>query len=165
MQCSLARTLDVAGDWWSPLILRDLYFGMRRFDDIARDLGISRNLLTSRLNALVEHGVVARTQYQDRPPRHHYQLTESGRELVPILMALTAWGDRWATPEGGPPIRFQHTECGHRFTPTVSCSSCARPITADTVALSPGPGARTGPGTALVHEFVPGAEPGGPAEV
>jgi DNA-binding HxlR family transcriptional regulator len=156
MQCSLARTLEVVGDWWSPLILRDLYLGMERFDDLANDLGISRNLLTERLTRLVEGGVVERTPYQDRPARYSYRLTESGRELVPVLMALTAWGDRWATPDGGPPLRLRHQICGRHFTPTVSCSECDRPITMDDVEALPGPGGRTGPGTMRVADFLRG---------
>lgn len=156
MQCSLARTLEVVGDWWSPLILRDLYLGMERFDDLANDLGISRNLLTDRLAKLVEGGVVERIPYQDRPARYSYLLTESGRELVPVLMALTAWGDRWATPDGGPPLELRHQTCGRHFTPTVSCSECGSPITMDDVEARPGPGGRTGPGTMRVAGFLLG---------
>jgi DNA-binding HxlR family transcriptional regulator len=112
MQCSLARGLELIGDWWTPLIIRDLQLGVDRFDALAEDLGISRNLLAGRLAHLVEHGIVARRQYQQHPPRDRYVLTEAGQALVPILMALTAWGDRWATPRGGaaacvpaPPLR------------------------------------------------------------
>jgi DNA-binding HxlR family transcriptional regulator len=154
MQCSMAHALEAMGDWWSPLVLRDLYLGLRRFDDLADNLGISRNLLAARLRALTEHGIVAREKYQDRPARYEYVLTDAGRELVPILMALTAWGDRWATPDGGPPIQFRHTGCGTWFTPTVSCPVCGEPVRADTVETAPGPGARTAPGTMLLHRFV-----------
>jgi DNA-binding HxlR family transcriptional regulator len=145
MQCSLARTLEVVGDRWSPLILRDLYLGIESFDDLAQDLGISRNLLADRLTRLVEGGVVERTSYQDRPARYSYRLTESGREPVPVLMALTARGDRWATPDGGPPLELRHQACGRHFTPTVSCSECDRPIAMDDVETLPGPGGQTGP--------------------
>jgi DNA-binding HxlR family transcriptional regulator len=150
MQCSLARTLEVVGDWWSPLVLRDLYLGVDRFDDLVADLGISRNLLAARLKDLVEGGVVERVRYQVHPPRDRYALTEAGRDLVPVLLALTAWGDRWATPEGGPPIRFEHHDCGQAFIPQVSCSACDRPVTAETVTCRPGPGGRQAPGTMLV---------------
>src|SRR5215471_20274126 len=94
--CSLARSLEVVGDWWTPLILRDLFLGIDRFDDLAEDLGISRNLLTSRLETLVEGKIVERVRYSEHPPRDRYVLTQAGHELGPIIGALTAWGDKWA---------------------------------------------------------------------
>ncbi|MFI6324561.1 winged helix-turn-helix transcriptional regulator [Nonomuraea sp. NPDC050556] len=154
MYCSLARTMEVVGDWWSPLILRDLYLGFRRFDDLAEDLGISRNLLTARLKALVENGIVDRSPYQDRPVRYEYTLTEAGRDLVPTLLALTAWGDRWVAPQEGPPIRVRHTTCGQVAPPTVCCSACGEPLTADDVEMIPGPGGRAAPGTMAVGRFL-----------
>ncbi|APU13295.1 MULTISPECIES: winged helix-turn-helix transcriptional regulator [Actinoalloteichus] len=153
MHCSLARSLDLVGDWWSPLILRDLFLGARRFDELVGDLGISRNLLTMRLTALVDAGVVERTPYQERPVRHGYSLTEAGRDLVPILLALTAWGDRWAGLTE-PPITFRHHDCGHAFIPTVRCSECGAEIKADDVDPVPGGGARVAPGTRLVGDFL-----------
>lgn len=161
MYCSLARTMEVVGDWWSPLILRDLYLGVRRFDDLAEDLGISRNLLTARLKALVESDIVAREPYQDRPVRYEYALTEAGKELVPVLLALTAWGDRWVAPQEGPPIQVRHTACGKVSTPTVCCSECGDPITAENVTMLPGPGARTAPGTKLLSRFLLAPDKGG----
>lgn len=149
MHCSLAQALEIVGDWWTPLILRDIFLGLNRFDDLAVDLGISRNLLTTRLDALVENAVVERQRYAERPPRDRYLLTRAGRELMPVLAALTAWGDRWATPVGGPPAVFQHTRCGHRFTPTVACSECGAAVPAEEVDVLPGPGAKRTPGTAL----------------
>jgi DNA-binding HxlR family transcriptional regulator len=149
--CSLARSLDVVGDWWTPLIIRDLYLGLKRFDDLAANLGISRNLLTTRLRDLVEAGIVERSRYSDRPPRDRYGLTVAGRELVPILATLTAWGDRWTSPPEGPPLLYGHD--GHRCTPTVCCSTCGKPITADNLEVAPGPGAAPGPGTQLVGQF------------
>ncbi|MEV0799443.1 helix-turn-helix domain-containing protein [Kribbella sp. NPDC050281] len=150
MHCSLAQSLEVIGDWWTPLVLRDLYLGLNRFDEFVTDLGISRNLLTDRLTTLMNGGLVVRTPYQDNPVRYTYALTEAGRELIPILMALTAWGDRWATPPAGQPLHFTHSICGHRTTPTVTCSECGGPLTAADVSPSPGPGGRTAPGTALI---------------
>lgn len=154
MQCSIGRSLEAIGDWWTPLILRDLYVGLDRFDDLAEDLGISRNLLTSRLAHLVDHGLVEHEPYSDHPPRHRYKLTEAGRDLVPVLMALTAWGDRWATPDDGPPVRFEHTTCGKRFVPQVTCSHCGEKVEPDEVRLIPGPGGRIGPGTKLIGEII-----------
>src|SRR5688500_1385263 len=100
------------GDWWSPLIIRDVALGLNRFDELVEDLGISRNLLTTRLDDLERNAVVERTKYQDRPPRFEYRLTQAGEELIPILIALTAWGDRWHPPPAGKPLRFQHVDCG-----------------------------------------------------
>src|SRR5215475_1245250 len=113
MHCSLARSLEQIGDWWSPLIVRDLYLGVSRFDDLVTDLGISRNLLTRRLRALIANGIIARRIYQPRPRRYDYALTEKGRDLVPAILALTAWGDKWVRPREGSPILFVHAPCGH----------------------------------------------------
>ncbi len=154
MSCSLARTLEVMGDWWSPLILRSLYLGVDRFDQLVDDLGISRNLLATRLDALVDGGVVQRQPYQERPLRHRYELTPAGRELVPVLAALTAWGDRWVAPDEGPPLLFRHAACGRRTVPTVCCSACGERLTADDLDAVPGPGGRVAPGTAVVAGLV-----------
>lgn len=156
MHCSIAQTLERIGDWWTLLILRDLYAGLQRFDELAGDLGISRNLLTLRLRHLVDSGIISRELYQERPPRHRYTLTEAGQDLIPILMALTAWGDRWATPPGGPPLRFRHTSCGHHFVPEVTCSECGEAVDPDGVRLEPGPGGRAAPGTNLIGKALSG---------
>jgi DNA-binding HxlR family transcriptional regulator len=150
MHCSLAQSLEIIGDWWTPLVLRDLYLGLDRFDQLVTDLGVSRNLLTDRLGTLMDGGLVTRTPYQENPVRYAYALTEAGRELVPILLALTAWGDRHATPPAGQPIRFTHDTCGKVTTATVCCSECGDPLTVEEVTPSPGPGGRTAPGTALI---------------
>jgi DNA-binding HxlR family transcriptional regulator len=150
MHCSLARGLELIGDWWSPLIVRDLFLGVVRFDDLVGDLGISRNLLTKRLTSLVKNGVVERNAYQRRPTRYEYRLTEAGRDLVPAILALTAWGDRWARPREGRPILFVHKLCGHRFEPQVVCSECSAAIESDTVAAVRGPGGRAMAGTRVL---------------
>jgi len=154
MHCSLARSLEKVGDWWTPLILRDIFLGLNRFDDLAADLGISRNMLTTRLGALVQNGIVERVRYSERPPRDRYVLTQAGRELVPVLTALTAWGDRWARPPGGPAAIHRHTRCGRPFTPTVTCSECGASVSTEELEVLPGPGARHGPGTALYDSFL-----------
>jgi DNA-binding HxlR family transcriptional regulator len=156
MQCSLARSLNLVGDRWSPLILRDLSYGPQRFEDLADDLGVARNLLTSRLTRLVEADVVTRTLYQEHPPRYHYELSDAGRELAPVLMALTAWGDKWATPESGPPIAYRHdtSKCKKAFTPTVSCSECGEEVILDVVEIVRGPGKLLGRGTMLAAAFI-----------
>ena len=152
MHCSLARGLELIGDWWSPLIIRDLFLGVVRFDELTEDLGISRNLLTRRLTSLLKSGIIERKPYQRRPTRYEYRLTEAGRDLVPALLALTAWGDRWARPKEGTPILFVHKVCGHRFKPQVVCSECGGVIDVDTIAAAPGPGGAAKAGTRIVAQ-------------
>jgi DNA-binding HxlR family transcriptional regulator len=159
--CSIARTLDVMGETWTPLLVRDLYLGVDRFDDLVRDLGISRALLARRLDGLVAHGLVRREAYQERPVRHRYRLTEAGAALVPVLMAVMAWGDRFATAPGGPPMVLHHETCGEPFTPTVCCSVCGQAVDGDAVRAAPGPGAAAGPGTRVLAERFAGV--GAPA--
>lgn len=150
MQCSLARGLDRMGDWWSPLIIRDLYAGIVRFDEIVEDLGISRNLLARRLKTLERKKLIVRTPYQQRPARYEYRLSEAGRDLVPVLLALTAWGDRWAQPKEGAPVEFVHATCGHKFRPAIACSACGEKISADAVRAIPGPGGASKRGTKVI---------------
>jgi DNA-binding HxlR family transcriptional regulator len=126
LPCSLARTLQVVGEWWTLLVLRDVCFGVRRFDQIQAHLGVARNILATRLDTLVEHGLVTRERYQRRPDRYEYVATDKGRELVPAMLALVAWGDRW-TSGGRPPVHFRHA-CGHDTTAVVVCSECADPL-------------------------------------
>jgi DNA-binding HxlR family transcriptional regulator len=152
MACSMARSLELIGDWWTPLIIRDLHLGVDRFDSLAEDLGISRNLLTTRLAHLTEHGIVTRDRYSEHPPRDRYVLTEAGQALMPVLMALTAWGDRWAAPDEGPPMLFEHR--GHPCTPRVSCGTCGEKVGLGEVKVMPGPGARKGPGTRVLAEVL-----------
>src|SRR5262249_40285450 len=114
MACSIARTIDIAGEPWSPLILRDIWVGITRFDDLRQSLGISRKVLTERLQWLVEHGMLERQRYSDRPPRDEYCMTKKGLEFCEVLLAISAWGDRWtAGPEGVPAV-FHHRTCGRR---------------------------------------------------
>ncbi len=102
MHCSVAQCLEVVGEWWSMLVLRDVFLGVTRFDDIQQRLGISRNILNQRLSHLVEAGVLERVQYSHRPPRYEYRLTDKGRDLWPVLTAMRQWGDRYAAPDGPP---------------------------------------------------------------
>src|SRR2546422_7515819 len=95
MNCSVARTLDAVGEWWTMLIVRDAFLGIHRFEDFQRRLGIARNVLSARLQTLVEHGILERCRYQDHPPRHEYCLTEKGMELYPVVVSLMRWGDKW----------------------------------------------------------------------
>lgn len=124
MSCSIARTLDVVGERWSLLILRDVFYGLRRFDDFRRDLGIARNVLTDRLNKLVDQGVLERRQYQEGPPRFEYRLTPKGRDLLPVLLAMMRWGDRWEAEDDEPPVSLIHTACGNATEPVTTCAHC-----------------------------------------
>ena len=156
MRCSLARGLEMIGDWWSPLIIRDLFLNVARFDELVEDLGISRNLLTRRLKSLVANGIIERTAYRHGPTRYSYHLTAAGRDLVPAILALTAWGDRWARPREGSPIWFVHGTCGHQFEPRVTCSACGEAIEAEAVTAIAGPGGAMKPGTMLVAKRLRG---------
>lgn len=98
--CPIARTLDVIGDPWTPLVLRDIHQGITRFDALQANLGISRKVLAQRLAALQEHGVIEREAYQDNPPRYDYRLTDKGRSLGPVLRAMITWGERWTEAPG-----------------------------------------------------------------
>jgi DNA-binding HxlR family transcriptional regulator len=139
MACSIARTFDVIGEPWSPLILRDVWVGMRRFDEIQADLGISRKVLTERLNHLVEHEVLERRPY-DRRPRHEYHLTAKGTELVDVLMVMAGWGDRWLAGKPGPPVLYRHHACGKIAAVDLRCARCGEPMHAGDVDVLPGPG-------------------------
>ena len=140
MACSIARTLDVVGEPWSPLILRDVWVGLNRFDQLQADLGISRKVLTERLNHLVEHGVLERRPY-DRRPRYEYVLTDKGAELVDVLIVMVGWGDRWLAGEAGPPVLHRHHACGEISRAELRCTRCGEPMHAGDVDLLPGPGA------------------------
>jgi DNA-binding HxlR family transcriptional regulator len=132
--------MDLLGDWWTPLVLRDSFYGIKRFDEFQRSLGIGRNVLTDRLRSLVEAGLLERVRYQEKPARYEYVLTESGTDFFPVLAAMTRWGDRWLAGEEGPPIEVRHTPCGHEAEATVVCSHCGRPVERKDVTLRPGPG-------------------------
>lgn len=140
MACSVAQCLEVVGDWWSLLIVRDAFLGVRRFDDLQARLGISRNILNQRLQSLVGHGVLVRVPYQDNPVRYDYRLTDKGRDLWLVVTAMREWGDRWAAPDG-PPVEVVHTPCGHVAHVAATCSACGEPIDARSVRAVAGPGA------------------------
>src|SRR5437764_1089866 len=128
MACSIARSLDAVGEPWTPLIVRDLWLGRRRFDEIQANLDISRKLLTHRLKTLVDAGVVERKLYEERPPRYEYVLTKKGRELMDVLLVLMAWGDRWVSKQSGPPMVIRHKACGQKTKAQITCSSCGEAL-------------------------------------
>ena len=138
INCSIAQTLDVVGEWWTLLVVRNIMLGQRRFEAIQADLGIARNILSDRLTTLVGSGVVDRVKYQDQPERFEYVLTAKGRDLFPVIAALMTWGDTWASPDG-PPMVFDHS-CGENARPVVTCSACGKPLDLRSVKVKPGPG-------------------------
>ena len=139
MNCSIARTLEVVGEWWSLLIVRDATLGVRRFDDFQQRLGISRNILTQRLQRLVEQEVLERVPYQDNPPRFEYRLTPKGRDLWIVLGAMRDWGDKWAPLPDGPATYLEHRTCGGHTSIVPSCSECGQPLERSDVRVVPGP--------------------------
>ncbi|MEA2302088.1 MAG: hypothetical protein QOE44_2623 [Solirubrobacteraceae bacterium] len=145
--CSIARTLELVGERWTMLIVRDVFLGLRRFEDIRADLGIARNVLSTRLDRLVAAGLLQRAPYQERPPRHEYRLTARGLDLWPVLVELMAWGDRHAPTPDGPPVLLRHRGCGGVLGPGRVCDRCAAVVDRPEVAAEPGPGA--GPGHPL----------------
>ena len=136
--CSTAQSLEIVGEWWTLLIIRDVFFGIHRFDDFQRRLGVSRSVLTNRLNRLVDEGILATREYQSRPPRVEYVLTDKGADLFPVLVALQQWGDRWASPE--PPVVLRHRGCGKLSRPHLVCSACGDRVRAADMEAEPGPG-------------------------
>ncbi len=135
--CSIARTLDVVGEWWTLLILRDVAYGVRRFGEIQEDLGVSANVLADRLEVLVGEGLLETRAYQERPPRHDYHLTEKGSELVPALLALMQWGDRWKWPQARGPVRVVHAECAGEVHVAPYCPQCQRELAAAELRAKP----------------------------
>jgi DNA-binding HxlR family transcriptional regulator len=125
-KCSIANALAVVGERWSLLALREVFFGVRRFDQIALNTGASRDILATRLRTLVESGVLEKQQYEEHPPRYEYVLTESGRALQPVLLALMDWGDRYVT-EGEPPTVWEHS-CGEVLNPRMVCAACGESV-------------------------------------
>ena len=138
--CSIARSLEVVGERWSILIIRDaLFAGSTRYSDWQRTLGIATNVLQDRLDGFVEAGIMRRHRYSDQPELYEYLLTEKGRDLAPALIALTQWGDRWAAPDG-PPILYSHTGCGSPIRSELVCATHGRLDDPGEVSASPGPG-------------------------
>jgi DNA-binding HxlR family transcriptional regulator len=137
IDCSIARTMAILGEPWASLILRDLFIGITRFDQLHDHLGVSRKVLTARLGHLVDSGIVVKQPYSDRPARFDYLLTDRGWELCDILLAITAWGDRWTTGPDGPPATLRHRQCGQVVTAQVRCSHCQQELRARDIEVTP----------------------------
>lgn len=138
--CSVARSLAVVGDRWTLLLLRDCFLGVRRFEQFQERLGITRHLLAARLKSLVAEGILIKRAYQQAPVRHEYRLTEAGRDLYPVLMALIAWGNRHRAGSKGRPVLHVHEACGQTFDAVMVCSECRQPLDPREVRVLPGPG-------------------------
>ena len=139
--CSVAKSLELVGERWTMLVVREVFLGHRRFDEIAARLGVARNVLTARLARLVDEGVLERVRYQERPERFEYRLTEKGIDLWPVIVSLVQFGDRYYAPDG-PPLVMTHKGCGGAVDAHRLCARCGERLTARDVIAQPGP-ART----------------------
>ena len=147
--CSIATTLEVVGERWSLLIVRNVLLGLRRFDEMQANLGIARNVLQTRLERLVAEGVLERSRYQERPARYEYRLTEKGLDLWPTIVALMQWGDRHGAQGAGPPVLLEHRGCGGPIDEHRVCEKCGKHLSVREARAQPGPGA--GPEHPLVR--------------
>jgi DNA-binding HxlR family transcriptional regulator len=127
--CSVARTLDVIGEKWALLAIREVFLGCRRFEEMVRNTAAPRDTLAARLKTLVERGVLERRQYSEHPPRDEYVLTSAGRDLYPVILGLLRWGDRHLADETGPPMTLEH-HCGAALDPLVVCQACGESVDA-----------------------------------
>jgi DNA-binding HxlR family transcriptional regulator len=139
--CSLSRTLGVIGDRWTLMVLRDCFLRIRRFEDFQSRLGVSRAVLTERLDKLVENFILAKVPYQERPTRYEYRLTPKGLDMYPIIMSMVHWGDVHMAGKKGRPVLHRHQNCGHVFDPVLVCSECNEPVEPRAVDVMAGPGA------------------------
>jgi DNA-binding HxlR family transcriptional regulator len=139
--CSIGRAMEILGERWTFLILRECFYGVRRFSDMQRNLGIARNILSARLQRLVAADILERRQYQSEPERFEYRLTATGRDLYPAVITIMRWGDEHLLGEDGPPVVLRHA-CGHEADPVVVCSHCSEPLHPHHVTPVPGPGAQ-----------------------
>jgi DNA-binding HxlR family transcriptional regulator len=141
LNCSIARPLSFLGERWAVLVLRDLFLGRRRFDEIQESLGVASNVLSQRLATLVEEGIVERRRYSEHPERFEYRLTEKGLDLQPVLLALLRWGDHYTAGPKGAPLETVHRDCGHVFHMVPTCSECGGEVEPRNIESRPGPGA------------------------
>jgi DNA-binding HxlR family transcriptional regulator len=138
--CSIGRAMEILGERWTFLILRESFYGVRRFSDMQRNLGIARNILSARLQNLVRAGILERRRYQAEPERFEYKLTDAGLALYPAIITIMRWGDEHLVDDG-PPVVLRHT-CGAEAEPVLVCAHCHEPMLPRDVTPEPGPGAR-----------------------
>lgn len=141
LNCSIADALELIGEWWTILILREAFFGTRRFEDFQQQLGIARNILTARLRKLCDSGVLERVPVKQGAKRQEYKLTQMGRDLQPTLIALIQWGDRWLHSATGAPVKFVERASGKEIAKIAVLTKDGRAMQARDLALLPGPGA------------------------
>jgi DNA-binding HxlR family transcriptional regulator len=139
--CSVARAMDILGERWTMLIMREAFYGVRRFSDMQRNLGIARNILSTRLQTLVRSGILERRLYQEEPERFEYRLTQAGRDLYPAVIAIMKWGDEYLSDEAGPPVVLRHS-CGELVDPVLVCDHCGGALHPHDITPEPGPGAQ-----------------------
>ena len=143
--CSVGRTVDVIGDGWTFMILRECYFGVKRFEKFQEMLGLPRTTLTARLRKLTALGVLRQVQYSERPPRYGYHLTRTGVDLYPVMLALMSFGDKWLAGRKAKPLQLVHLKCDHPCKAVVACSACKGEILPSRVSYRDGPGAGSSP--------------------
>jgi DNA-binding HxlR family transcriptional regulator len=144
MNCSIARSLELIGEWWTLLIVRDAFLGVTRFEDFQTRLGIARNMLTTRLTTLLDAGILERRAYDEARGRSDYVLTDKGRALWPVIVAIREWGDEWVLGEGREPVKLLHKACGHHVRSRLVCDHCGEPLEASGVRATEGPGLAEG---------------------
>ena len=138
--CSVGRSLAIFGDRWTLMIIRDAFMGSSRFSQFERSLGIPKHRLSDRLNRLVEADILMKVAPKKESTRHVYRLTEKGLDLMPVLLAISLWGDKHASDEDGPPLRHFHRDCGSEITANAICHECGEPITPNSYQVKLGPG-------------------------
>lgn len=148
MQCSVAQALEQIGEWWTLLIIRDALLGVRRFEHFQRRLGIARNILSNRLDSLVEHEILERRVYSERPERHEYVMTPKGKALWEVMTAIRQWGDDWALAPDQHPVVLMHDRCGHVSRSVPHCSECGEVLQLPELHMEASPSAPP--------QFVPG---------
>jgi len=139
--CPIEGLLGIVGERWSFLILRDAFYGVRRFDGFQQHLGVSKKVLSQRLRKLVAAEILRRVQYQEHPARYEYRLTAKGRDLFPVVLTMVSWGNRWLAEPGQEWLELEHKNCGEITEPKVVCNHCHEPLTLARVQALPGPGA------------------------
>jgi DNA-binding HxlR family transcriptional regulator len=139
--CSIASALSIVGDRWTLLVMREVLFGRRRFAEIKRHTGIAPNILSDRLQMLVEHGLLVRTLYSEHPESYEYAPTRKGLDVNPVILTLLRWGDQHASPADGPPRVPVHAKCGHDAHPQLHCAHCGEVLHTADMKIRPGPGA------------------------
>jgi DNA-binding HxlR family transcriptional regulator len=144
--CSIARSLELVGERWSLLVVREIFHGRRKFSEMQRSLGVARNVLTDRLQGMVDEGILERRPYSEKPERYEYFLTEKGLDLWPVMISLMHWGDKYEPQRGGPPSIVVHKgECGGEIDDRRICTKCGKHLTVREARAVDGPGMKKAP--------------------